>query len=46
MPATDPEELKQLKSAFVGAGLLAIAVCQINIFQLTHRNREQGPSHS
>ncbi|PHN18574.1 hypothetical protein [Pseudomonas sp. ICMP 460] len=29
----------------VGAGSLAIAVCQINIFQLTHRYREQAPSH-
>ncbi|WP_421556069.1 hypothetical protein, partial [Pseudomonas kitaguniensis] len=25
--------------------LLAIAVCQISIFQLTHRNREQARSH-
>ncbi|KTC20190.1 hypothetical protein AO391_04200 [Pseudomonas marginalis ICMP 9505] len=31
------EWLKQIKSAFVGAGLLAIAVYQISIFQLTHR---------
>ena len=39
------EWLKQIKSAFVGASLLAIAVYQLKNTYLTHRNREQAPSH-
>jgi len=31
--------------SFVGASLLAIAVCQSPYFALNHRNREQARSH-